>query len=194
MNTIKFQTVANYIKRQAVKGSFSLDTAHKLEDGQLILRDNTEFIRKEVTAGGTVKLIDPNTTIKTGVSSFVGNKLDKTINHVITHLRLGYATDEYSGKEAELVYSNEENAVPAALRNANIVITQDGKPVIKLPVMDFIKPANDGNSSFTELSSFALIKEEQPFTIMLEFPDGATMGAGVHYVEVALKGMATFEK
>ncbi len=60
--------------------------------------------------------------------------------------------------------------------------------------MDFVKPGNDGNSAYTELSGFALLKEEQSFSIELEFADGVDMGAGKHYVELSVKGMSTFEK
>lgn len=196
MNTIKFQTVANFIKTQAARNAFSGDTARKLKYGEIVLRDNTEYIRKEVAAApsGTIKLIDANTNVTAGISTFVGNKLDKSVNHVITHLRLGYATDIAAAKEAAKVYVNDEDTVPAGLRSASIIISQDGKPVIKLPVMDFIKPGKDGNSAFTELSAFALIKEEQSFSIELEFADGVNLGADKHYVEVALKGMSTFEK
>ena len=60
--------------------------------------------------------------------------------------------------------------------------------------MDFVKPGNDGNSAYTELAAFALIKEEQSFGIELEFADSVTLGAGKHYVELSLRGMSTFEK
>jgi len=196
MNTVKFQTVKNYILRQAGHEAFSGDTARKIETGQIVLRDNTDYIRKEISAApsGTVALITGNTRITEGVSTFLGNKKEKSVNQVITHMRIAYAGDEYSEKEAALVYVNDENNVPAALRSATVIISQDGKPVIKLPVMDFVKPANDGNSAYTELSAFALIKEEQSFGIELAFADGVNLGAGKHYVEIGLRGMSTFEK
>ena len=196
MNTVKFQTVKNFIVRQADKEAFSGDTARKLVSGQLILRDNTDYIRKEVAASpsGTVKLIDANTNITPGVSTFVGNKKDKSVNQVITHMRLAYGTDEYSGQEASVDFSNTQSDVPAALRSATVIISQDGKPVIKLPAMDFITPGNDGKSAYAELSAFAMIKEEQTFGVELEFADGVSLGAGKHYIELALKGMSTFEK
>lgn len=196
MNTVKFQTVKNFIVRQADKETFSGDTARKLLAGHLVLRDNTDYIRKEVSAApsGTVPLITGNTRITPGVSTFLGNKLEKSVNQVITHMRIGYAGDEYAGQEAALVYGNNQGSVPAALRSANIIISQDGKMVVKLPVMDFIKPSDDGNSAYTELGAFALLKEEQSFGIELEFAEGVAFGAGKHYVELSLKGMSTFEK
>jgi len=162
----------------------------------LVLRDNTDYIRKEVSTApsGTVPLITGNTRITPGVSTFLGNKLEKSVNQVITHMRIGYAGDEYAGQEAALVYANNQESVPAALRSANIIISQDGKTVVKLPVMDFIKPSDDGSSAYTELGAFALLKEEQSFGIELEFAEGVAFGAGKHYVELSLKGMSTFEK
>lgn len=197
MNTVKFQTVANFIKAMAKAGQFSVDTAHKLANGEIILRDNTELVRKILpkAPAGTTKIIDSNTKRLAGISSFDGQKLEKSNNLVITHARIGYASDVATGKEASLVYKNSQDVVPAGLRSANIIIEQDGKPVAKLPVMDFVKPANEGNSAYTELSAFALVREEISFDIKIEFADGSVLEATDYpYVEVALKGMATFQR
>jgi hypothetical protein len=196
MNTIKFQTISNYIFKNAADKNFPVDTAEKLRQKRLNLRDNTEFIRAEVDAAhsGEKNLLTPNGLKLTGVQSFKGQSLDKLHNQVITAVRVAYATDEYSGKEASLVYRNDENSVPAGLKAASLILRQSGKTIIEIPVMDLIKPGNDGESAYTELSAFALLKEDQPFDIIIDFPIGTVLGAGKHYVEVAFKGMGTFER
>jgi len=90
MNTVKFQTVKNYILRQAGNEAFSGDTARKIETGQIVLRDNTDYIRKEISAApsGTVALITGNTRITEGVSTFLGNKKEKSVVQVITPCEL----------------------------------------------------------------------------------------------------------
>ena len=194
MNTIKFQTVANYIKKNAEQGNFSGDTARKLVDGDIVLRDNVEYVRREVTAGGRVDLIKSGDDESIGVSSFVGNKLEKHINQVITAMRVAFASDVASGKASELAYKNDAASVPAGLQSSHIIIEQDSKILLKLPISAFVRPANEADSAFTDLAAFLLLKEEVPFKIGIEFPDVVTLGADKHYIEVALKGMATYQR
>ncbi|AUS04382.1 hypothetical protein [Pseudotamlana carrageenivorans] len=195
-NTVQFNTVENFIKKLAANGEFPVDTATKLKTRGIVLRDSTDFVRAEVpaTISGEKKLLTANGKKLAGIQSFVGQSLEKGHNQVISHIRLGYATDAASGKEAALKYVNDDAGVPAGLKNAQLIIKQNGKIVVDLPATDFIAPAKDGDSSFVALSGFAVIKEETPFDIVLDFPEGTNLGADKHYVEVSLKGMGTFER
>jgi len=197
MNTIKFQTVSNYIYKNTTQKNFPVDTADKLKDGRMSLRDNTEFVRAEVpkTVAGETNLLTPNGLKLAGVQTFKGQSLDKSKNQVITHVRVAYGSDAAAGKEAAVIYQNDDSSVPAGLKAANLIVKQSGKTIIEIPVSDFIAPSNDGDSAYKELSAFALLKEDQPFDILIEFPIGTDLGGtDKHYVEVALKGMATFER
>lgn len=196
MSTVKFQTIENFIKKQVVRGVFPVDTASKLKNRQLVLRDNTEYIRAEIPASldGEKNLVTANGLILAGKQTFKGQSLAKAHNHVITHVRVAYAGNAASGKEALLSYANDDETVPAGLKNASLIIRQNGKDIVNLPVSDFVSPAKDGSSAYVELGGFALIKEDVNFDVILEFPAGTELGADKHYVEVSLKGMATFER
>lgn len=194
MNTIKFQTVANFIKTNAAQGNFSGDTAKKLVDGDIVLRDNVEYVRREVVPGGRVDLVKSGDDEAVGISSFVGNKLEKHINHVITAMRVAYASDAASDKTSELGYKNDAATIPSFLQSSHVVIEQDSKTLLKMPVSAFTRPANESDSAFVDLSAFILMREEVPFKIAIEFPDTLTAGANKSYIEVALKGMATYQR
>jgi len=195
MNTIKFQTVANFIKAMATQNKFSVETSSRLGDG-IVLRDNTVFVRKEIpaTQSGETSILDVNGLELPGVQSFKGRALNKLNNQVITHIKVGYATNAASGKAGALKYVNDNAGVPAGLQTANVIVEQSGKTVIKMPISDLIKPDKDGRNAYTELSSFALLREDAEFDIKLEFAQGTDLGAEKHYVAVSLKGMGTFEK
>lgn len=197
MNTVKFQTVSNYIYKNTAQKNIIGDTAERLKDGRMSLRDNTELVRAEVdkTVSGEKNLLTANGKKLAGVQTFIGQSLPKSKNQVITHVRVAYGTNAAAGKEAAVIYKNDDATVPAGLKAANLIVKQGGKTIIELPVSDFISASNDGNSAYKELSAFALLKEAQDFDVLIEFPIGTDLG-GVdkHYVEVALKGMATFER
>jgi len=194
MNTIKFQTVANFIKTNAAQGNFSGDTARKLSEGEIVLRDNVEYVRREVVPGGRIDLVKSGDDESIGISTFVGNKLEKHINHVITAMRVAYASDAASGKVSELAYKNDAATIPAFLQSSHLVVEQDSKTLLRMPIAAFTRPANESDSAFNELSAFILLREEVPFKIAIEFPDALTAGANKSYIEVALKGMATYQR
>lgn len=196
MNTVKFQTVKGFIAKLAKEGNFPLDTANKLKNAGLVLRDNTELVRVEVPAAqsGESNLLTANGLKLAGKQTFVGMALPKSQNQVITHIRVAYANDAASGKETSLKYVNDDAVVPAGLKNAQLIIRQGGKDIINKPISDFIAPAKDGSSAYVELGGFALLKEEVPFDVIIDYPIGTALGADKHYVEVAMRGMGTFER
>jgi len=194
MNTVQFQKVETFIKKNALNENFSGDTAKKLFDKDLVLRDNVEYVRREVTPGGTVTLVKSGDDEAVGISTFVGNKLEKHINHVITALRIAYASDVASDKVSELEYKNDAATMPAFLQSSHIIIEQDAKTLLKMPISAFTRPVNESDSAFIYLDAYVLLKEQIPFKIAIEFPDTLTAGADKSYIEVALKGMATFQR
>ncbi|OBQ52870.1 hypothetical protein JJL45_09190 [Tamlana sp. s12] len=196
MNTSTFKTVQEFIQKLAAQAQFPVDTATKLKSRGLLLRDNTEFVRAEVpaTLAGEKNLLTPNGKKLAGVQTFIGQTLEKAHNQVITHARVAYGNNAASGKEASISYVNDDAAVPAGFKNADLIIRQGGKDIINLPVSDFIAPVKDGKSGYIELSGLALLKEEVPFDVIIDFPIGTDLGADKHYIEVSLKGMGTFQR
>ena len=196
MNTVKFQTVTNYLITQANKGRITaVDTLNKILAKIIELRDNTELVRAFVPNSGTIKMVTSNLVKLAGISTIKSDSLEKGKNQVITAIRVAYAKHATLETEvAKLVYSNAKADMPAGLQASVLHIKQNGKTLVELPVSDFVAPANEADSAYKELSAFVLLKEEIPFEVEIEIPNGSNIGTEKSYIEVAMKGMATFDR
>ncbi len=191
MNTQRFKEAVAYLGSKSSK--LPVASKDKIRTGELALRTNDLFIRKRIAFGGKVALIDANTQQLAGVSSFDGNKLNEHINHIFDKIKIGYATDAATGKEALLSYAT---ALPVDLRNAQLHITQGNKVIFTTPVST-IYNANTGNTimdDFRKLDNFEMLVSNEQIGIEIEFPDSATAGTPYHYVEVIIGGFTTFTK
>lgn len=155
--------------------------------------ENVNILRKEVAVGsGTVGLIDSNTKKIKGVSDYVGNRLSDNTVHIISEIRVGYdGSQNASGKEGSLKYAT---ALSSSVRNARLIIKQEGSVIFTMPVSELNNP-NDGGSlvdDFTQLSIPVVLVPNQTIEFDIEFPDGATAdGTNKEYFELAFKGWET---
>lgn len=191
MNTQRFKEAVAYLGSKSSK--LPVSSKAKIASGELALRTNDLFIRKRIAFGGKVSLIDANTQQLAGITTFDGNKLNDHINHIFDKIKIGYATDIATGKEAELGYAT---ALPVALRNAQLHITQGNKVVFSTPIST-INNANTGNTimdDFRKLDNFEMLVSNEQIGIEIEFPSGAAPGTPYHYVEVVVGGFTTFSK
>ena len=73
-----------------------------LEKSKIKPVENEFILRKAVSVGGgAVPLVDSNTKKLRGISDFDANRLASNTALIINGLRLGYATDSATGKEAQ---------------------------------------------------------------------------------------------
>lgn len=188
----------------AVSNSFSSELANLIRpnmgtgDIQARLTPHTVFVRKNATnASSSWRIIDENTKKVDGVSSISETKLPKNHAVVFDRIAIGFAEGDAAGLEGSVDYSA---TVPAVLRNANLVIIQNGREVVDLPVADLIKGQSTNNSSdnYHDLEGFSYLVDDQPMNWSFVFPDGkalAPSAAGkVNYIEVRLQGFKTTRK
>lgn len=178
----------NFLAKKMAKLS-AKDNA-KLQ-GELGLRTGELVIKKLISFGGTVELLDANTSQLVGVSSFNGNKLDDAINFIFDKIRIGYSNDVAADLEAELLYAT---ALPVGLRNAQLVISQDNTVISSLP----ISALWNKNAGATASDDYAPVSEQlllshSPISIAIKFPLGVTTPANNNYVEVSLGGSETYK-
>lgn len=190
---MKFEAIRTFLVM--VLMSLTQETKALLNSGNLAAKDSTLYIRKKVTAGGIVKLIDGETRQVVGLTNIDGNKLEQTRNFIITALGIKYGTDA-SITDPRLIDFNS-TAIPKALRNAELSVTQGSKSPVKIDVSTLIAGRNASPSSVEadrfNLKVWALIKEQATFELNLEFPDGSDFGTGNHFVEVRLFGAETYK-
>jgi hypothetical protein len=163
------------------------------------LSRHTVYIRKDVSdASGTFNIIDENTLKVDGVSSISKTSLPKNQAVVFDKIALGYALGTNAGgDEGKLQYDNTN--VPAEIRNAVLVITQNGREVLELPVADMVKGQTTATAGdyYHDLESFNYLVDDEQMEWQLKFPKGVSVakgGAGTDlhkYVELRLQGYKT---
>lgn len=198
MQKLTKAAVVAYIKNRVVASKLSGDTRNAIENGKAQLKKSIAYVRKEITiGGGTIPLIDSNTKELQGISSFAGNSLPKFVNQFFDRVSLGYVAAGAGSSPANLSY---DRSFPAGLRNANLVIKQDGDVVVSIPCteLDSNGVAIDSLSGrFEHLGGVHMIREEKQFSIELMFPEnatGTTTEGEKDFVEVMIDGIKTTER
>lgn len=187
----------------AISSAFSSELAQLIQpmNGEIGARltRHTVYVRKDATnASSAWKVINENTKKVDGVSSISETKLPKNQAVIFDKIAIGFAEGAAVGKEGSLDYS--VTTPPAVLRNANIVITQNGREVLDLPVADLIKgqSSNASGDLYHDLEGFNYLVDDQPMDWVLRFPEGTVLAPSAagkfNYVEVRLQGFKTTRK
>lgn len=188
----------------AVSTAFSSELANLIRpiDGSEIkarLTRHTVYVRKNATgASSSWNVIDENTKKVDGVSSISETKLPKNQAVVFDKIAVGFAEGDAAGKEGALDYSAA--TVPAILRNANVVITQNGREVLDLPIADLVKGETTATAgdNYHDLEGYHYLVDDQPMEMILRFPNGQTLAPSAvgkfNYIEIRLQGFKTSRK
>jgi len=178
---------------------FSSELSSLIEGKNVRLNRHTVFVRKNVTnAGGAVRIIDENTKKVDGISSLSETKLPKNHAVVFDKIAVGFKEDPNDNNEAGVDYVASK--APAIARNASIVITQNGREVLDLPLADLVKGVSPGSPEdfYHDLEGFFYLVDDQPMEWTLRLPNGKSLApetaAQFVYMEVRLQGFKTIRK
>ncbi len=192
-NKEKYATAASFLIEHAP--AMSQELSQWIESGGVKLIDHTAYIRKEITGAASIyNLIDDETSKIDGVSTIKGKSFNKNEGFIFDQVSVAYGTDTGQGKEGAVRYFSTNIA---SLNNANLVITQNGRLVLDLPVSNIMQPQPEGlkqDEKFTSLTSFAYLIDDQPMEWTLRFPSGVPLEPRVNlyqYLQVKLKGLKT---
>ena len=191
-NTPFFHTVLLFLA--AISSQLSEQLQKDLGTNTVILDDQELYIKKEITGGGIVDLIDSTTRKQAGICSFDENTLKTGRAFVFDKVSLTYDSNAASNLEGELAYNS---AAPVALVNADFVITQDGREVFRMPVKSIhnIETGNAIDDEYIQLKTLRHLVDTREVKLQLHFPPGVSMsGATKHYVYVRLNGVQTTKK
>lgn len=183
----------------AVGNNFSNELASLIDLNNVRLTRHTVLVRKNVTnVGGAIRVIDENTKKIDGVSSISETKLPKNHAVIFDKIAIGFAEGTAEDQEGALDYNSTK--APAVLRNASIVITQNGREVADLPLADLVKtisPSNPGDY-YHDLEGFNFLVDDQPMEWVLRLPNGQVLAPSAagkfNYLEVRLQGFKTSRK
>lgn len=196
-NVIGHLTATKFLLSVAVLLSASLQDA--ITHGDFTLDPTGLYIKKNVAgASGIYKLLDSNTKQLDGICSFDSDgKMDQNRAAVWNRLRIGYGVGAAAGDEGKIDYNT---AIPKELLNADLVISQEGKQVLRDNVFNLIAKgtATKAGDDSIELPSLRLLRDDKNVEINLHFPSGVSLaaaGAGTTpYIFVSINGLVTRKK
>ena len=185
-----------------VANELSNELASLIAGRKARLTRHTIYVRKDITgAGGIFNVIDENTLKVEGVSSLTKTSLPKNQAVIFDKIAIGFALGSVElGEEGQVDYGT--TLTPAEIRNATLVITQNGREVLELPVADMVKAqsTNNANDLYHDLEGFHYLVDDQPMEWQLQLTKGVhIVGGGVNttlrtYITVRLKTKKTQRK
>ncbi len=192
-NSNFFHIVLAFLK--LVGPSLSQQLQADLNSGKATLKDQDLYIKKQISGGGTIDLIDALTNRIDGICSFDKNILQTGRAFVFDQISIGYAKDANTGKEGSLKYNV---AAPAPLLNADFILIQNGQEIFRAPVADLhnLAAGQNVNDQFTALKALAFLTDDKTISMQLKFPPAVVMDdtTDKHYVYVRLRGLQTAYK
>ncbi|MFV5702196.1 hypothetical protein ACM55F_10020 [Flavobacterium sp. XS2P12] len=188
-NSVFFHTVLAFLA--IMSDNLTMQLRGDANNKKVILTPQILEIKKRIEGGGTIDLIDATTQRVDGICTFDKNTLETGRAVVFDEISLGYRSHADMGKEGALAYNI---SLPAELQNATLIISQNGKEVLRMPAIDITNLTAGQNASdqYTKLKSLILLADAKTITIQLKFAPGVTLAAGTnHYVYLRLSGLQT---
>jgi hypothetical protein len=127
------------------------------------------------TAGGVYDLLRTTNDKVVGVSDFDSNKLEAGVNAAIERIKIAYGKDATINNTpvSEIVFSSLASAMPEVLKRAKLILKQDNKTLLRLPLETFTHGAastkTQGEEDAKELGVIPVLIEQKPIEIQLEF-------------------------
>ena len=189
-NTVFFHTVLAFLA--AITNHLSGQLTNDISLGKTTLDPQILDIKKQISGGGTIDLIDATTQRIDGICSFDKNILQTGRAFVFDQVSIGYKSDANVGKEGSLSYDSK---APAALLNALFIVNQNGREVLRMPVADLhnLAAGQNVNDNYTQLKSFRFLADDKTITMQLKFPPAVALddSSVKHYVYVRFNGLQT---
>jgi len=177
-----------------ISGRMSKQLQADLASFNTTLDDQVLELKKEIAGGSTIDLLDATDERVDGLNSFDKNTLKTGRAFIFDQISLGYATNAASGLAGNIEYNTK---APKELQNAILIISQEGREVLRMPVRELnnIHTATTESEEYKQLKSLRYLKDEATIEVKLKFPPGVALSdAAKHYVYLRLNGVQTTKK
>jgi len=188
----------NYLKTHGAD-KIGQETMSLLQDNKIKLDGEPLYVRTKIGTSNDNELLTANLSESVGVTNIDKRKLPKFVNFIISKISFGYASAPLGTKVAEaLAYTSFDNAIPAALQNADLIIKQNDQPLCVFPIKTFLREDKirhaHGEAGY-DLPYLVTIKEDVQFQILIKFPTGQSLDPNVdNFVEIFLRGARTKQR
>jgi hypothetical protein len=184
----------------AKKAEFTKQMQADLAAGKVRFIDSdVQHIAEISEAGGIYDLLRTTNDKTVGVSDFDSNKLEAGVNVAVGRIKIAYGKDASANKTAphKINFSSDIAAFPPELLRAKMIVKQDNKTLLRLPIERFCVSDKtskvQGEEDVLHLGTPFVLFEQKPVNIQLEFnPEaGIIAGADDHFLQVRLMGTET---
>ncbi len=182
-NLNKFEKAKDYLAE--IIGNLSQELQILYSEDNLTLEPHTLLVRKDIKgASSRYQLIDSNTKKSDGISTLDGNKFDTGNAFIFDGVATAFKQGDDGNNLGELAY---DAAFPNALRGAFLVITQNGRKVLDIPVADcYVKGTPQAPyEQYIQFPRFLHVADYVNFEMMLHFPEG---GGGIPVTAGKIEG------
>lgn len=170
----------------------------RIKSGDIRYGDGMHYVRIAIAngTGNIVPVFSDSLNKQIGITNISKGRLSNLVNLALGRIEIRYAEAANTAKEYEVNYQALTPASsPAALLNAEIEFTVQGKVVAKLPASRFIESANNASDGYKDgfnLDTPYLIKENEDIQINIHIAGVMPSTADKkHFVEFVLRGAET---
>ena len=193
-----FTLAVAFLMQMAQATKFSTSLNEYVVNGEATLDPHTLLVRKNISgASSNYDFIDAQTEKVAGISTLQGTTLPKGQALIAHGISISYAVGALADGPGAQDYTA---AVPAIVRNAHLLIKQNGREVINEPVSNFLKGEATANSMdyYFDTPSFRYLVDDESIEIKLVFPTGTNLAAATaadnHFLELRILGQKTNRK
>jgi hypothetical protein len=162
------------------------------------LKPTTLFARKYIGGASSTYTFLDNTTEKIqGICNIDKGKLAQNEAFIFNEIAIGYKVGN-ADQAGAVAY---DAALPAALRNAEFIIRQNGRTVYEGTCAELSNPYTGvrEEDNWTRLNSLCYISDNEDITIEIKFAPGASIAAAqstndYSYLEVRMRGHKTVKR
>lgn len=196
MKNLAFFTIVMSFLMTDIIGRLSTQLQEDIKKFKVVLDDQTMEIKKEISGGSIIDLLDGTSDRITGINSFDKDRLKQGRAFIFDKIALNYATHATdSGLEGSIEYNTK---APKELQNANIVIIQNGREVLRVPVREahsLTTYSTNSSEEYKQLNSLRYLLDDQEVKVQLHFPPGVSLDSTKkHYVCFRANGLQTAKK
>ncbi len=174
------------------------------QSGNLVAYDYTLYVRRDITVkNGVFRMIEADSIKTKGISNIDKNRLPEGDNFAIEKIWIAEGNHATTLDPKNITnYTNVMSSVQAEFRQAELVITQDTKELLRLPVSSILAGGANTTGSKKDVAyslenNPVVLIENVPFEINIEFPaaQGAFSASALKFhAEVELFGKKTGRK
>lgn len=139
--------------------------------------DYTLYVRRQITGlNGVYRLIEADNIKTKGITNIDKNRLPEGDNIAVEAIWIAEGNHATATDPKNITnYTNVASSVQAEFRHAELVITQDSKEKLRLPISSMLAPAANTNGSKKDVAYHIkdnplVLIENVPFEINIEFP------------------------